>query len=227
MTAQRTDGTYNDGYADNLSLSLEEKPPPAGGVAHIPQAGRSVVVRRVRGTVTSSYTITLHLVPGLCIGEDDIKEALDAITLLLPGEPEIDATRGEVALTAAQDASGAAETALFSRGAFKIAQAPAAQPVTELTMTGGEFAKCRGRGRGSARVARRLWGNGKGRFRTRGRYSSATLQQGTWRTEDRCDGTMTSVPRSARGSRVVVRDLVRRRNVTLRAGQSYLARPRR
>ena len=122
VTAQRTDGTYNDGYADNLSLSLEEKPPPAGGVAHIPQAGRSVVVRRVRGTVTSSYTITLHLVPGLCIGEDDIKEALDAINLLLPGEPEIDATRREVSLTAAQDASGAAETALFSRGAFKIAR---------------------------------------------------------------------------------------------------------
>lgn len=231
VSARRTDGTYNDGYADNLSLSLAETEPPSGGVALIPEAGRSVIVRRVRGTVVLSYTITIRVPQGSCIGNDDIQTIVDAIAVRLVGKPVIDATRGEVALTAAQDASGVAQTALFSKGAFKLAQKAAAQPVTELTMTGGDFNKCSraksSRGPASRRVVRRLWGTGRGRFRTRGRYSSATVRGTAWRTEDRCDGTLTTVPRSERGSEVVVRDLARRRTVTLRAGESYLAKPRR
>ena len=227
VIASRTDGTYNDGYADNLSLALAESAAPAGGVAQIPEAGRSVVVTRVRGTVTIRNTLVVHVSPGSCLGEDDLQTIIDAVALLLVFKPEVDATRGEVAMTAAQDAKGAAETARFSKGAFKVAQKPAVKPVTELTLSRGDFSKCRGRGRGSAQVARRLVGTGKGRFRTRGRYSTATVDGATWRTEDRCDGTLTTVPASARGSEVVVRDLVKRRNVKLHAGQSYLARSRR
>jgi hypothetical protein len=42
-----------------------------------------------------------------------------------------------------------------------------------------------------------------------------------WITADRCDGTLTTVRRG----RVTVRDFRRRRNVVVRAGKSYLARP--
>jgi hypothetical protein len=41
-----------------------------------------------------------------------------------------------------------------------------------------------------------------------------------WGMQDRCDGTLTKVQRG----RVVVRDFRRRRNVTVRAGKSYLAK---
>ena len=41
-----------------------------------------------------------------------------------------------------------------------------------------------------------------------------------WLTEDRCDGTLTRVTEGS----VVVRDLHRKRNKVVRAGQSYLAR---
>ena len=69
---------------------------------------------------------------------------------------------------------------------------------------------------------RRLWGNGKGAFRTRGRYASATVRGTIWLTEDRCTTTLIRV----RSGRVDVFDLVRRRHVTVRAGQSYVARTR-
>jgi hypothetical protein len=65
-----------------------------------------------------------------------------------------------------------------------------------------------------------LRGNGRGRFRTRGRYSAATVRGTIWDTIDRCDGTLTKVTRGV----VVVRDLRKRRNITVRAGKSYLAR---
>jgi hypothetical protein len=41
-----------------------------------------------------------------------------------------------------------------------------------------------------------------------------------WITTDRCDGTLTKVTRG----KVAVRDLRRRRTITLSAGKSYLAR---
>jgi hypothetical protein len=40
---------------------------------------------------------------------------------------------------------------------------------------------------------------------------------------DRCDGTLTRVSEGA----VVVRDLVKKKRVLVKAGHSYLARPRR
>jgi hypothetical protein len=64
-----------------------------------------------------------------------------------------------------------------------------------------------------------LRGNASGRFRSRGRRSSATVRGTTWDTIDRCDGTLTRVKKG----RVLVRDFRLRRNILLRRGQSYLA----
>ena len=66
---------------------------------------------------------------------------------------------------------------------------------------------------------RRLWGHGKGRFRTKGRYSSATVRGTEWVTTDRCDGTLTSVTQGV----VSVRDFTRNKTVSVAAGKSYLA----
>jgi hypothetical protein len=65
-----------------------------------------------------------------------------------------------------------------------------------------------------------LWGSGKGRYRSRGNNSSATVRGTIWLTEDRCDGTLTRV----RTGRVVVRDFALDRKVVLEPGDSYFAR---
>jgi len=74
------------------------------------------------------------------------------------------------------------------------------KPLIQLTLVGGDFSVCT---RALASVAkgrpppkktvRRLWANGKGSFRTRGRYASATIRGTIWLTADRCDGTLVFV----------------------------------
>jgi hypothetical protein len=68
-----------------------------------------------------------------------------------------------------------------------------------------------------------LWGNGKGKFRTNGKYSSATVRGTIWLVQDRCEGTLTKVRRGT----VQVRDFRRKKTVTVKAGHSYLARAQR
>src|SRR5207302_9693206 len=61
---------------------------------------------------------------------------------------------------------------------------------------------------------------GHGHFRTRGRYSAATVRGTVWDTTDRCDGTLTAVQRGT----VEVFDYAKRKTVTVHAGHRYLAR---
>ena len=67
---------------------------------------------------------------------------------------------------------------------------------------------------------RRLWGDGKGNFRTRGRNAAATVRGTKWLTEDRCDSTKITVKRG----KVLVRDFVKRKNRPIKQGHSYVAR---
>jgi hypothetical protein len=95
----------------------------------------------------------------------------------------------------------------------------------ELALNGGDFTGCTGTGaRASAgpagKVVRSLWSQGKGRFRTKGKYASATVRGTKWQTTDQCDGTLTSVTEGS----VLVRDLRLKKNVVVNAGGSYLAK---
>ena len=74
--------------------------------------------------------------------------------------------------------------------------------------------------KGPKAVLGQLWGSGKGKFRTSGKYSSATVRGTIWLTQDECDGTLTRVKRGV----VQVRDFKRNKTVTVKAGHSYLAR---
>jgi hypothetical protein len=74
--------------------------------------------------------------------------------------------------------------------------------------------------KGPKAVLGKLWGNGKGKFRTAGKYSSATVRGTIWLVEDRCEGTFTKVRRGT----VRVRDVKRKKTITVKAGHSYLAR---
>ena len=146
----------------------------------------------------------------------------------------LDTRKGTVRLTSAQNSAGATQSSSFDSGVFQVLQSgkSSAKGLTELRLKGASFAPCSKRKRGkkssaiaeasrkSKRTIRRLRGNGKGRFRTRGRYSAATVRGTDWTVSDRCDGTLTKVKRGT----VAVRDFRRHKTVSVKAGKSYLAR---
>ena len=74
--------------------------------------------------------------------------------------------------------------------------------------------------KGPKAVLGQLWGNGKGKFRTSGKFSSATVRGTIWLVQDRCEGTLTKVSRGT----VQVADFQRNKTVSVKAGHSYLAR---
>jgi hypothetical protein len=135
-----------------------------------------------------------------------------------------DTTAGRVALTSASDTKAATQDAWFYEGTFTLGQTTGSHPITTLALAGAlpTCPKASG-GRAAAtarkRKSRHLWGDGTGRFRTSGRFSSATVRGTRWVVSDRCDGTLTRV---VRGS-VTVRDRVRNKTVVVRAGGQYLA----
>ena len=149
----------------------------------------------------------------------------------IPVGSVVDATEGEITITSAADLKGTPQTANFGGSEFKVLQRRAVKPVTDIVMSGGDFTGCfpRALNRRNADVfaaarrkwsRRRLWGNGHGRFRTRGRHGTATVRGTHWLTEDRCDGTLVRVKRGL----VEVRDQERRRTVMVAAGEQYFAK---
>lgn len=144
-----------------------------------------------------------------------------SVPSLVPVGSQFDATKGRVQLTAAR-AGGITDTSQFYDGTFELSQ-PTPTALAELRLISGDFSVCSLPSFSAAdknrRRVRRLWGSGKGKFRTRGKYSSATVRGTIWKTEDRCDGTLTQVQEGA----VTVRDFGRKRDFVVRAGKSYLA----
>jgi hypothetical protein len=125
---------------------------------------------------------------------------------------------------AASAATNATQEGTFRGGLFQTRQGRG-NPLTELRMRGAGLNRCSKLPKGGAAAARRrsrsLFANARGRFRTRGRNSTATVRGTKWLQKDTCKGTLTRVTRGS----VLVRDLTKRRNVRLKKGQKYLARP--
>jgi hypothetical protein len=116
--------------------------------------------------------------------------------------------------------AGPDDRAKFYDGIFKLTQKGG---VTILALTEA-LAPCKRPSSAAKKPkSRKLWGDGKGNFRTQGRYSAATIRGTKWLVHDTCAGTLTRVTQGA----VTVRDDVRKRNVVVRAGKSYTAKPRR
>ena len=133
-----------------------------------------------------------------------------AAEIQVPVNTTVDATNGRMGLTSAY---GIAD---FYGGVFVIRES-VKEHVTQLFLAREHFGAC---ARRSKRVLQRLWGDGKGRFRTRGRYAAASVRGTKWLVQDRCDGTLTTVSRGL----VAVRDFRLRRTVFVRAGHGYFAR---
>ena len=142
----------------------------------------------------------------------------------------LDTRRGTVELSSARSRKGKTQTGRFSAGVFQVLQSRKTREkgLTELRLKGSAAAlkRCRTAKRSanasrlSRRAIRRLRGNARGRYRTRGRHSAATVRGTVWTTTDRCDGTLTTVKRG----KVAVRDFRRKKTILLTAGKRYLAR---
>jgi DNA-binding beta-propeller fold protein YncE len=142
---------------------------------------------------------------------------------VIPVGSLIDARRGKALLSSVRDRGGSVQQGRFSRGLFQVRQRRSERYLTELVLR-GKIGPCpRGnRASAAARSSRRLWGDGRGRFRTRGRYSSGAVRGTRWLVADSCKGTLTVVRRG----RVAVRDFTRDLTTVLEKGERYLARPR-
>jgi hypothetical protein len=99
----------------------------------------------------------------------------------------INTTNGKVRLTSALR-SGKQQTARFKGAPFRVTQPGRERGLTDLQILNRGGSACPS-GANAARRGGRLFGSGKGRFRTRGRNSSATVRGTTWVTEDTCAGT--------------------------------------
>ncbi|HEY7618725.1 MAG TPA: hypothetical protein VH834_03085, partial [Solirubrobacteraceae bacterium] len=220
----------HDGIPDNLDTSDGSLPP-------IP--GKSFDARVVSGTVYIKYPAGK--------GPRAVKPLKGFVPLKgaanVPMGSQLDTRKGRVAVTSAADTGGVKTQASdFYDGIFAVKQAlpkkKSKKPValiTDLVLKGesprSECAPLKGasaatvdkKKKGPKSTLGKLWGNGKGKFRTSGKYSSATVRGTIWLTADRCDGTLTTVKRGV----VQVRDFKRKKTISVRAGHSYLARAQR
>jgi hypothetical protein len=105
----------------------------------------------------------------------------------------------------------------------RTTSAAAAKPILVVNLVGSLKQCTTKRSLSSAEAkkpVRRLWGKGKGRFRTKGRYASGTVRGTNWLTEDFCDGTQIRVVAGI----VQVYDLVLKRWKLVHPGEKYFAK---
>jgi hypothetical protein len=197
--------------------ALTPPPTPSTAGSGVP-AAPPVLGQTVNADVRSgTVTVKVPGAPGYA--------ALTDLTSLPVGSI-LDTREGAITLNTALP-GGRTQSAIFHGGLFEVRQPQGAAGLTELVLRGA-LTGCSKAGARAAAVSRkkkrkpprRLWGSdSKGKFRTRGGNSVATVRGTAWYVEDRCDGTLTRV---SKGS-VSVYDRGRHRTVVVRAGHSYLA----
>jgi hypothetical protein len=205
------EGTIFDG-------GIVDKPPPP------PKEGKTVNVSPVSGKVL------VKLPPGSSAKVYGVHAAATGFIPLgqakqLPLGTIFDTSRGKVKLTSARNKNGTkTQSGNFNGGQFRVTQARK-NPLTHVSMVGGGFSACntkvpRGGAAKKKKRRRRVFGNARGRFRTRGRHSSATVRGTKWSMTDTCAGTLTVVTKGS----VTVRDFTLRKTRIVKKGHRYFAR---
>ena len=206
----------------------------AGPDLTAPVLAKKVVVEPVRGKVKTK-----------CRGEKKFTALSSAEQI--PVGCLVDTRKGTVRLTSSKGKKGGTQSADFWSGLFRVTQKAGKRPDTELALAGslgcGKSKKKKGKKRSFAspdrsaansRMAasiskkrsggRKLWGKGKGRFKTKGKYGSASVRGTNWLVEDKCNK---STFFKVKSGVVKVRDFVKKKNVKVKKGRSYVARARR
>ena len=211
----------------DVTFTTAKTPPPPP-----PTIARTFTIAPVSGVV-------LIVVNGQLVPLTEVEQ--------VPQNSLIDALHGTVKVTtAAPSAAGAARDAAakrkkrkskaktqsgtFGGAIFRITQAGnglATLSIVENAFQGApSYATCKPGKAGdvtavaaSSRTLQLLHASAQGRFRTRGRYSAATVRGTIWTVADRCDGTLTHDITDS----VSVLDFVRHKAIILHHGQRYLA----
>ena len=158
-----------------VSPGPDPRPLVCGARRGTPRVGRTVVVRRLAGTVFVKR-------------RGRRTQRLSGRTTIPVGSA-VDTTRGRVRVTSATCRAGRTQSGIFYGSAFVVRQ-DRRTAVTDLVLAGGGVGACRGQTASIARRrSRRLYGNARGGFRTVGRYSAATVRGTRWLTEDTCQAT--------------------------------------
>ena len=175
----------------------------------VPVLGKSVVAGKVSGTIRIKTRRGKF-------------RRLGANELIALGST-VDATKGKVRITSAAGPVGATQSALFFQGAFVITQTGGSKPVTQLALSPKLSCPSKGKKAGTSakKKVRRLWGDGKGRFRTKGKHGAATVRGTKWLTQDSCNSTLVRVKRGM----VAVKDFAKKKTVVVKKGKTYVARP--
>lgn len=181
-----------------------------------PQYGRTVDLIPVAGTVSYRLPTSKAFLP------------LQSI-VNVPARTEVNALHGTAAVVSAHNPANTPQTGKFAGGRFVVSYrrpivgtrtAKHRLFVTQLRLSAPLRCTRRELQRGNRPArTRSLWGNGKGSFRTSGRYASATVRGTVWFTRDTCRSTTVHVRRG----RVDVYDFLRRKHVIVRTGHSYTA----
>jgi hypothetical protein len=181
---------------------------PVGPSAAEPSTAKFVGAARVSGTVSIQVPPSNKFVP-LQTGD------------VIPIGAVVDATKGRVRITIALP-NGTRQSSDFFQGVFRVTQAKSG--LATMVLAGGSFRACGPaasvQAAKSKKVIRQLWGNGAGKFQTKGRYAAASIRGTTWDTIDRCDGTLVKVTQGS----VLVTDLKAKRKIVVKKGRSYLAK---
>ena len=174
LTADDADGGSADLYerSGTVTRLISRKTDPVAQAAAVEAVhGQTILAESAGGTVL------VKIPGGRFVPLDQLKS--------LPLGSIIDARKGFVNITS-ENGSGGQETMKFWAGVFQVQQAAVGAAPLEAKLV--EKFPCGGGGGGKkasiarAGGSRRLWGQGKGNFRTRGARGSATVRGTHWLT---------------------------------------------
>jgi alpha-tubulin suppressor-like RCC1 family protein len=218
------------------------------GYSVVPVLGRTAVVVPVSGVVSVEIPRKLRKTgraagstPGSVAAATNSGFVRLTGTRQIPIGSRIDAHSGTIQLITATGHRHQTQSGKFGGGAFTLQQSTNKDQagLTTLTLLTGASGggpgysvcaapkpKSRAIGRTashtplSSRVLQTLRASVHGSFRTKGKYSAATVRGTVWDTIDRCDGTLTIV----HAGTVLVTDSVTHKTIVVHAGHSFLAK---
>ncbi len=224
-----TAGGTGTGADEELMTTAEPAPPPppptgsTGPVITPPTTGLPAPALTKTANVARAAGQVLLRLPG----------TRAFVTLSSPRQipygTVIEATHGEVSITAATTGTGTQKGEFFD-GEFVVSQGTDGRVLA--TLSGGNFGVCpptakaarkaHAKYAASTHLVRRLWAEARGDFSTKGRYAGGIVKGAQWLTEDMCQGTLILATRE----RLEVSDLVRHRHLELVTGGIYIAKPK-
>ena len=209
-----------------VTLTIAALPPAPAAVAQVADPGLP--------PPTAGVNFNLEPVDGVSKVKCADEAAFGVLTepKQVPIDCQVDTSQGVVKLTSSTGEGAGTQSAFFWAGAFTVSQQAKTDWITEMHLAGRLKCERRKLAKRGARASRRnfkrggnggrkLWGSGKGNFKTSGNYGSATVRGTVWLVRDRCDN---STLFGVREGIVTVEDFVKEITIFLKPGHRYVAK---